>query len=277
MDAAVINISQIGKYLITCLLGLACGCSYAPKRDLTQLHLGNSRAQIRGVLGKPAASYHHQGHDVDVYAFFQGYSQTQQFLMSSGKVLVIVAGATLVMVVDGIVEDQLHGFHEEPPTDPGELAAYERRKREHEEKERIRKAELRAQREAEARQLQHEQLQQRYALAKQNLEPEDFNPKLRTDVRGQTLHFDNHEHADRSRHLVFAVNYDAEQKLTSVAFLTGLTKARGDVFGRGPETWFKKRGNFPLQDVRQSIFFAPADEIELLEQVTPLPPLESGF
>jgi hypothetical protein len=88
------------------------------------------------------------------------------------------------------------------------------------------------------------------------------------------LHFDNHVNAEGSRHLVFAVNYDANQKLSSVAFLTGLTKASGDAFGRGPETWFKKRGKFPLQDVKQSIFFASPEEIEISAPVTSLPPLE---
>ncbi len=260
---------------LTSLLAVAiCGCTFVPKRDMTQLHVGNSRANIQSILGKPAASYRHQGHDVDVYAFFQGYSQTQQVMMASGKVMVILGGTALVMVVDGIIEEAVYGFHEDPPTDPKEMAAYECRKREHEEREAVRRAEVRAQREAEAVALHEQRLNERRALAQQNLEPEDFDPKLRTDVRGQTLHFDNHEDADGSRHLVFAVNYDADQKLSSVAFLTGMTKASGDAFGRGPETWFKKRGKFPLQDVQQSIFFAPPGEIELQEPVTPLPPLE---
>jgi hypothetical protein len=241
---------------------------------MTQLHIGNSRAMIQGVLGKPAASYRHQGHDVDVYAFFQGYSQAQQVMMTTGKVMVIVGGTALVMVVDGIIEEAIYGFHEDPPTDPKEMAAYECRKREHEERERVRQAEVRARREAEAKALHEQRLKERQEYARNGYEPEDFDPKLRTDVRGKTLHFDNHEDADGSRHLVFAVNYDAEQKLTSVAFLTGMTKASGDAFGRGPETWFKKKGKFPLQDVKQSIFFAPPEQIELQEPVTSLPPLE---
>lgn len=262
-------------YLVTAGMIIAvCGCTFAPKRDLTQLHLGNSRAQIHGVLGKPAASFRHQGHDVDIYAFFQGYSQAQQVLMSSGKILVTVAGATLVMVIDGIIDEELNGFKEDPPTEPAKLADYENRKRVHEEERRLRKEELRQQREAEAQQWREEQWQATLVLAEDGLAPEDLDPKLHTQVRGKTLHFDNHVYADGSRHLVFAVNYDADQKLTSVAFLTGLSKARGDVFGRGPETWFKKRGNFPLQDVRQSIFFAPPEEIVQQPEVISLPPVE---
>ncbi len=270
----MIETSKVRKLLAVCLLITACGCTFVPKRDMTQLQLGNSRSQIQGVLGKPAANFRHQGHDVDVYAFFQGYSQAQQVLMSSGKVLVTLAGATLVMVIDGIIEEELNGFQEDPPADPQEMAAYESRKRAHEEEQRVRRKEQRAQREAEARQLQAEQWQATLMLAEDGLAREDFDPKLRTDVRGKTLHFDNHVHADGSRHLVFAVNYDADQKLSSVAFLTGLTKASGDAFGRGPETWLKKRGKFPLQDVRQSIFFAPPEEVEQRIEVISLPPLE---
>ena len=233
-----------------------------------------SRTLIQARLGKPAASYRYEDHDVDIYAFFQGYSQAQQFLMSSGKVLVIVAGVTLVIMADAIVEEAVYGFHEDPPEDKTKLAAYEARKREHEEQRAIRRDEEREERAIKAAAVHQEQMAMRRQLAKQNLEPEDLDPEIRAQVRGETLHFDNHENADGSRHLVFAVNYDSDQKLNSVAFLTGLTKARGDVFGRGPEVWFKKRGNFPLQDVRQSIFQAPPEKIQLLDQVTPLPPLD---
>jgi hypothetical protein len=274
MDAAMKNFPRFSNVIAAWLLAITCGCSFAPKRDLTQLHLGNSRAHIQGVLGKPAASYRHQDHDVDVYAFFQGYSQAQQVLMSSGKVLVTVAGATLVMVIDGIIEEELNGFDEDPPSDKSQMAAYESRKRAHEEEQTKRREEQRVQREAEAQQWQEEQWKATLVLAEDGLAPEDFNPKLRTDVRGKTLHFDNHVYADGSRHLVFAVNYDADQKLSSVAFLAGLTKASGDAFGRGPETWFKKRGKFPLQDVRQSIFFAPPEEVEQRIGVISLPALE---
>lgn len=267
----------MNRYTVFLLISLAislCGCTFAPKRDLTQLYVGNSRAQICGVLGKPAASYRHQGHDVDVYAFFQGYSQAQQVMMASGKVMVIVGGVVLIMVVDGIIEEAVYGFHEDPPTDPSQMAAYECRKREHEAEQRRRREELRVQRVAEAQQWQEQKRLEDLMNAEDKVGPGDLDPKYRTDVRGQTLHFDNHVHAEGSRHLVFAINYDAEQKLTSVAFLTGMTKASGDAFGRGPETWFKKKGKFPLQDVKESIFFAPPEQIELQEPVTSLPPLE---
>lgn len=268
------DLARIRELATACLLLMICGCTFAPKRDLTQLYAGNSRTQIQGVLGKPAASYRYQGNDVDVYAFFQGYSQTQQVMMTTGKVMVVVGAVALVVVVDAIIEDQLNDFHEDPPNDPSQMAAYECRKRQHEEEQRTRREELRAQRVAEAQQFQENSLKQSLMLAEDGYVNEDFDSKYHTVVRGETLHFDNHVHAEGSRHLVFAVNYDHDQKLTSVAFLTGLNKARGDVFGRGPETWFKKRGNFPLQDVRQSIFFAPPEEIQLQNEVVSLPPLE---
>lgn len=268
--------------LLTSLLTLAlCGCSFVPKRDMTQLHIGNSRAQIHSVLGKPAASYRHQGHDVDVYAFFQGYSQAQQTMIASGKVIVesgkvmaVLGGVALVLVAEGMLEEQLNDIHDSPDDERTAQARKEYRKREEEDDERRRKEELREQREAEALAMYENHFNRQIMWEEKKLQPEDLDPKFRTELHGKTLHFDNHVDADCSRHLVFAVNYDADQKLTSVAFLTGMTKASGDAFGRGPETWFKKRGKFPLQDVRQSIFFAPPEEMELQEQVMPLPPLE---
>ncbi len=69
---AMPNLIEI-RYLVAAgIVMTVCGCTFAPKRDLTQLHLGNSRATIHSVLGKPAASFRHDDHDVDVYAFFQG-------------------------------------------------------------------------------------------------------------------------------------------------------------------------------------------------------------
>lgn len=267
--------------ILSSLINLAlCGCTFVPKRDMTQLHVGNSRANIQSILGKPATSYRFGGHDVDVYAFFQGYSQAQQTMIASGKVIVesgkvmaVLGGVALVLVVEGMLEEQLDDLHDSPDDERTAQARKESRKREEEEDERRRKEELREQREAEAIAMYENHFNRQIMWEEKTLQPEDLDPKFRTELHGKTLHFDNHMDADCSRHLVFAVNYDADQKLSSVAFLTGMTKASGDAFGRGPETWFKKRGKFPLQDVRQSIFFAPPGEIELQEPVTPLPPL----
>ncbi|MDX1964898.1 MAG: hypothetical protein SFX18_17240 [Pirellulales bacterium] len=243
---------------ITCALGSA-GCHFTSKRDLSVLLPGTTRSLVRERLGPPARVVRHRGQDIDIYAFYQGYSLPHQLLTQPATHIADGVSAFGQLLINSGDTDFNPPFPEPRPGDPAKIADWEKRKREFE-KLQVAHRDHADQRDeiaaAEAAKERQRQAEIKAGLANVGLEERDLQPENLAEVYNEPLHYRNSDEWRGGKNLAFAVNYDERQCVQTVAFKHGLAQARQDTFGMWSHRWLGRKCDFPLQQLEESIFFA---------------------